>query len=207
MTKFECCGIDKPSSLTYKPVPQLSFATRYQPQSGNMSVTANVVNGGLGSEITSGKVRGQQLGEPVNWTPTAKVYLQGSVNIVYSYIQTAYPVVVSSTTNIATPIQNANNNYVSGSALCGFVLDKLTNAEIQGVWQKAGNYNPQIAAGGQPYGSSFEEQSITAGLKHKFADRLMAEGKIGYLRRTDPTTGGFTNYHGPLAYLAFTYSL
>ena len=128
--------------------------------------------------------------------------------MVYSYIQTAYPVVVvSGTTNIPTPIQNANNNYVSGSALCGFVLDKETDAQLQGSWQHANNYNPQIATGGQPYGSSFREDSITAGLKHKFGDRLMAEGKLGYLERKDPTTGGFTNYRGPLAYLAFTYSL
>lgn len=195
-------------SVNYKPIPTLAFMTSYQPQSGNMSVTANVPNGGVGSEITSGKARGQQIGETVNWTPTGKFYVQGNVNVVYSYIQTAYPiVVVSSTTNIASPIQNANNNYVSGSALCGFVFDKRTDLQLQGFAQKAGNYNPQIATGGQPYGASFEEESVTAGLKRKLSSRLIGEGKIGYLRRTDPTTGGFTNYHGPLAYVALTYSL
>lgn len=191
-----------------KPTAQWTLTTRYQPQYGNMSVLANVVNGGLGSEITSGKARGQQVGETVNWTPTTRLYVQGNVNVVYSYIQTAYPVVVvSSTTNIATPIQNANNNYVSGSAICGFVLDKLTDAQLQGTWQRATNYNPLIANGGQPFGSSYKEQSVTAGLKHKFSDRLLSEGKVGYLDRTDPTTGGFTNYHGPLVYVALTYSL
>lgn len=195
-------------SVIYKPLPQLSFNTCYQPQSGNMSVTANVVNGGLGSEITSGKTRQQEISETANWTPSSKIYLQGSINVVSSYIQTAYPVVVvSGTTNIATPIQNANNNYVSGSVLCGFVVNKTTDAQLKGTWQKADNYNPQIALGGQPYGSSFEEQSVTAGLKHKFTDRLMSEGSVGYLKRVDPTTGGFTNYRGPLAYAALTYSL
>jgi hypothetical protein len=195
-------------SAILKPLPQWSFNTRYQPQYGNMSVLANVVNGGLGTESTSGKARGQQVGETVNWTPTAKIYLQGNINVVYSYIQTAYPVVVvSSTTNIATPIQNANNNYLSGSALCGFVLDKTTDAQLQGTWQRANNYNPQIATGGEAFGASFREESVTAGLKHKFSDRLMSEGKVGYLERTDPTTGGFTNYHGPLVYVALTYSL
>ncbi len=195
-------------SLTYKPVPQLSFATRYQPQSGNMSVTANVVNGGLGSESTSGKARGQQVSETVNWNPSAAIYLQGNASVVYSYLQTAYPVVVvSATTNIPTPIQNANNNFVTGSALCGFVLDKRDDAQIQEVFSQANNFNPQIAAGGQPYGAGYEEESVTAALKHKFNDRLMADAKVGYLERTDPTTGGFTNYHGPLAYVALTYSL
>jgi hypothetical protein len=195
-------------SVIYKPLPQLSFNTRYQPQTGDMSVTAGVANGGLAGEITSGKARGQQISESVNWTPSGQIYLQGNVNVVYNYIQTAYPIVVeSATTNIATPIQNANNNYVVGSALCGFVLSKSTDAQLSWSWERANNYNPQIAAGGQPYGASFEIQSVTAGLKHKFTSRLLCDCKVGYLESTDPTTGGFTNYHGPLAYVALTYSL
>jgi hypothetical protein len=195
-------------SVILKPLPQLSFNTRYQPQSGDMSVTANPVNGGTGSEITSGKARGQEISETVDWTPSGRFYAQGNLNVVYSYIQTAYPVVVESAlTNIATPIQNANDNYVSGNAILGFVVDKLTDAQIQGSWQRANNYNPQIALGGQPYGSSYKQESVTVGLKHKFNNRLMAEGKVGYLQLTDPTTGWFTDYHGPLAYFSLTYSL
>ena len=195
-------------SVVFKPVPQLSFNTRYQPQSGNLSVTANVVNGGLGGEITSGKVRGQQISETINWTPISQFYLQGNINVVFNQIQTAYPVVVvSAATGIASPIQNANNNYITGSALCGFALDKRTDAQLQWSWARAANYDPQIAAGGQPYGASFQQDSVTMGLKHKFSDRLMGEAKVGYLRLNDPTAGGFTNYHGPLAYIALTYSL
>ena len=195
-------------SVIYKPVPELSFNTRYQPQSGNMSVTANTVTGGLGGEITSGRARGQELSETINWTPSSQLYLQGNLNVVYNYIQTAYPVVVvSAITGIASPIQNANNNYITGSALCGFVLDKRTDAQLQCSWAQADNYNPQIAAGGQPYGASFHEGQVTAGLKHKFGDNLIGEAKVGYLRMSNPTTGGFTNYHGPLAYVALTYSL
>jgi len=206
VTGYDYTGVT--ASLAYKPLPVLSFTTRYQPQTGSMSVLANVVNGGLGTESTSGKTKGQEISETVNWTPTARLYFQGNLNMVYNYIQTAYPVVVvSATTNVPTPIQNANNNYISSSALCGFVLDKRTDAQIECYWQQADNYNPQISTGGQPYGAGFQETSVTAGLKHKFSDRLLADGKIGYLRKTDDTTGGFTNYHGPLAYVALTYSL
>ncbi len=195
-------------SVIFKPVPQLSFNTRYQPQNGDMSVTANAATGGLGSEITSGKARGQEISETVNWTPSSQFYLQGNLNVVYNYIQTAYPVVVvSAVTGVASPIQNADNNYIAGSALCGFVLDKRTDAQLQWSWAQADNFNPQIAGGGQPYGASFHEDQVTAGLKHRFSDRLIGEAKVGYLRMSDPTTGGFTNYHGPLAYVAFTYSL
>jgi len=195
-------------SIIVKPAPQITFSTRFQPQTGTMSVTGNTVTGGTGYEVTSGKAKGQLFSETADWTPTTSLYLEGNVNVAYNYIQTAYPVVVvSATTNIATPIQNANNNYVTCSGLCGFVLDKKDNVELQGFCTEAANYNPQIAAGGQAYGASFLEQSVTVGLKHKFSDRLMGEGKAGYLRRTDGTTGGFTNYRGPLAYLSLTYSL
>jgi hypothetical protein len=195
-------------SVILKPIPELSFSTRYQPQTGMMSVTGNTVTGGSGNEITSGKAEGQLISETIDWTPSTKIYVQGNLNLVYNYIQTAYPVVVvSATTNIPTPIQNANENYITGSALCGFVLDKADDVQLQGIWSQAQNYNPQIAAGGQPYGASFLQESATVGLKHKFSDRLLGEGKAGYLRQTNGTTGGFTNYRGPLFYAALTYSL
>jgi hypothetical protein len=205
-TGYEFTGLKL--SAVYKPMPQLSFTTRYQPQDGNMSVLGSTITGGNGTEITSGKTRVQTISETVDWAPYRQIYVQGNINVAYNYIETAYPIVVQSlTTNYATPIQNANNNYITGTALCGFVLDKQTDAQIQGAWQQATNYNPQIAAGGQPYGASFFMESITAGLKHKFNNRLMGDAKIGYLRSTDGTTGGFTNYKGPLAYVSLSYSL
>ena len=195
-------------SLVFNPIPELSFNTRYQPQSGTMSVVANAVTGGVGNEATSGNAKTQLISETVNWTPTASVYFQGNVNVNYSYIQTAYPtVVVSTTTNIPTPIQNANNNYIASSLLTGYVLNKQADLQLQGFWTKADNYNPQIAAGGQPYGASFDEKSVVAGVKYKFSDRVVGEAKGGYLDRKDATTGGFTNFHGPLFYVSLTCAL
>jgi len=195
-------------SIIYKPLPELTFNTRYQPQAGEMSVTGNTVTDGLGTEVTSGQLRIQEISESINWTPSTQIYLQGNVNLVYNSIQTTYPVVVVSTsTSVPTPFNNADNNYVTASALCGFVVDKETDAQLQGSWTRANNYNPQVALGGQAYGAGFEETRVTAGLKHKFSDRLIGEGKVGYIRMTNSTTGGFTNFHGPLAYVSLTYSL
>jgi len=195
-------------SVIVKPLPELTLSTRYQPQEGMMSVTGNTVTGGTGYEVTSGKASGQMISETVDWTPTTRFYAQANLNVVYNYIQTAYPVVVvSATSNIATPIQNSNDNYITSSALAGFVVDKKDDAQLQVAWSQADDYNPQIAAGGQPYGASFLEETATAGLKHKFSDRLIGEGKAGYFRRTDATTGDFTNYRGPLVYIGLTYSL
>ncbi len=196
-------------SAIYRPLPELSFNTRYQQQDGKMSVTANTVTGGLGYESPSGKATIRMISETVDWAPYKQVYVQGNVNVVYNTLQTSYPAVLVKATApfVAVPIVNADNNYIVGSALCGFALDKRTDLQVQGLWERANNYNPQVASGGQPYGAGFNFQSVTVGLKHKFTDRIMGEAKVGYLRSTSDTTGGFTNYNGPLAYLSLTYAL
>ena len=196
-------------SLIYKPLQTLSFTTRLDAQDGMMSVTGNTITGGTGSEITSGKASTRTISEGIDWAPTSQFYLHGDISVVYNYLQTAYPVVTVVTTSpsIASPIQNANNNYAAGSLLAGFVLNPSTDVQLRATYVRADNYNPQIASGGQPYGAAFEEDSFTAGLKVKLTDRWILDAKAGYLRRTDATTGGFTNYKGPLAYLAVTYSL
>jgi hypothetical protein len=195
-------------SVILKPLPTLSFNTRLLTQDGMMSVTGNSITGGLGNEITSGKMNMQTLSESVDWTPTGQFYLHGDVNLVYSKLQTAYPAVtVDAAGSIPSPILNADNNYITGSALAGFVLTKQVDGQLQATYARANNYNPQVALGGQPYGAGFMEESVTAGLKCKCTERLILDGKVGYLRRTDATTGGFTNYHGPLAYVALTLAL
>ena len=195
-------------SAIFKPSPVLSFSTRYVAQDGVYSVTGNSVTGGSGDEVTSGKARAQTISESIDWTPYKQFYVHGDIDVVFDYLQTAYPVVtVNAAASIPSPIQNANNNYITGSVLAGFVLNKRADAQIQAIYAHANNYNPGIAYGGQPYGAGFLEESITAGLKYKVTDRLFVDGKVGYLRRTDATTGGFTNYSGPLAYIALNCAL
>ncbi len=195
--------------LIYKPLPELSFNTRYQDQGGKMAVTAGASTGGLGYESPSGKATIKMLSESVNWSPYKQLYVQANVNVVYNTIQTAYPAVVVKTTApfVQVPFVNADNNYVTGSALAGFAADKNTDIQVQGFWERANNYNAQVATGGIPYGASFELSTYTVGLKHKFTDRIFGDAKVGYMKSTNATTGGFTNYNGPLAYLALTYAL
>ncbi len=196
-------------TLVVKPTPELSFTTRFQPQYGDMSVLGDVaITGGSGNEITSGKSRINMISESIDWAPTKELYLQGNLNMIYDYIQTSYPdVVVSTTSNIPVPFQNADNNSVTCSGLVGFVLTHNTDMQLQGMWQRANNYNPQISLGGIPYGASYEINNVNIGVKHKFNDHLVGEGKVGYFNSKSDTTGGFTNYRGPLFYFSIQYAL
>ncbi len=195
-------------SVIYRPDPVLTLTTRFDAQDGMMSVTGNSITGGTGTQITSGNASARTISEALDYAPSGQFYFHGDLSFVFNYLQTAYPFVpVNATNSIATPIQNANNNYITASGLAGFVVNKSVDLQLQGTYTRADNYNPSIASGGQPYGAGFEERSVTAGVKCKLADRWMLDAKVGYLDRTDATTGGFTNYNGPLAYVGITYSL
>ena len=188
-------------SVIVKPTPQLTFSTRYQPQTGMMSVTGNVVTGGSGNEITSGKAKGQLFSETVDWTPTTRLYLEGNINVAYNYIQTAYPVVVvSGHDQHRHPDPECQQQlHQPAAGCCGFVLDKRrTTCSSRRIAPRRTITIRRSQPAASPTGRASSSKARTLGWKHKFSDRLIAEGKAGYLRRTDGTTGGFTNYRGPL---------
>jgi len=58
-----------------------------------------------------------------------------------------------------------------------------------------------------PYGAGAEETLVAVGLKHKFSDRCLGEAKLGYYDAKSDTTGGHTNFRGPVGYLSVTLAL
>lgn len=183
-----------------KPIPQLSFTTRYQPQKGEMQVTTEST-----AEFDSMNAKSQLIGETIDWNPNTAIYVQADFNVVYNVISTAYPRDQAPLT--IAPQRNSDNNYVTGSLMTGFVLSKVTDAQVQLTYQKADNFEPGIAVGTQPYGAGYREYTATVGIKHKLTDRILASGKVGYFSSKNDTTGGFTNFHGPLAYVSVEYKL
>jgi hypothetical protein len=191
-------------TATLKPLPTLAFTTRYVGQTGKMQVTA-----GARAAYDSMDATSYTFGESVDWTPTNQFYLQGNVNVVFDTINTIYPRAGVSATglNANAILQNADNDYWSASAVAGFVVTKRTDAQLQYTYYRADNYLPILAATTLPYGAAAEESTITLGLRHKFSDRLIGSAKIGYYGSRSDTTGGFTNYHARIAFVALDYAL
>ena len=147
------------------------------------------------------KARSHLIGETIDWNPTSIVFVQANANVGFNYISTAYP-------SSASALQrNADNNYWTGSLITGFALDKDTDVSLQYTYQKADNFVPGQAAYTQPYGASYKEETIAVGVKHKFSKTWVGSGKIGYFDSRNDTTGGRTNFRGPLAYIAMEHSL
>ena len=58
-----------------------------------------------------------------------------------------------------------------------------------------------------PYGAGAKDSIVTVGLKHKFSDRCMGNFKLGYCDSKNDTTGGNTNFRGPLGYVSLDFAL
>jgi hypothetical protein len=64
-----------------------------------------------------------------------------------------------------------------------------------------------LAAMTQPYGAAERSSMGTVSIKHKLNDKLVLNAKVGYVDSKNDTTGGFTNFRGPVAYLSLDYAL
>ena len=209
-------------TATVKPLPTLTFTTRYVYQTGKMQtsgyqfVTISGVSTSVpAAEYQSMDARSHNIGETIDWTPIKQFYMQANLNIVFDTTSTAYPRAgVSNVTTVTASgitlspsggndvLRNADNNYSNGSLIAGFVVDKATNAEVQYTYYKADNYQPALVATGLPYGASEKNYSITVGIKRKLTDRLIANLKVGYMDSKNDTTGGRTDYTARIAYVS-----
>ena len=194
-----------------KPMPELGFTTRFISQHGTMKVTGFLPTYPAYDSLNS---KNYTLGESIDWTPNSTVYVQLNGNLTYHVISTIYPragltpaTATTSAFDSNRVLQNSDNNYVTFGALTGFAVDKLTDIQVQANLYRAKNGNAVLAPLTLPYGVAVEDTTITVGLKHKFSDSWIANAKVGYFESKNDTTGGRTNYHGPLAYIAFEHGL
>ncbi|MFI5335739.1 MAG: hypothetical protein ACHQ5A_03090 [Opitutales bacterium] len=195
----------------FRPSPMLALTTRYIHQTGTMQVTGYP---GTTPTINSGDVKNDNITETVDFNPAKSFYVQLTVGAVYNTISTIYPNAgVTPATASAYAIdcnsivQDSKNDYQTGTFLLGFVVGPRTDLQAQFTGYRASNGDSQLAAWTMPYGVAVRESMTTIGVKHQFNDKLRMNVKIGYVSSTNDTTGSFTNYKGPLAYLSFEHAL
>jgi hypothetical protein len=198
-------------SALAKVTPELGFTTRLVSQKGTMAVTGYLPTFPAYDSLDS---KNYMIGESIDWTPNKNVYVQLNANLTYHVISTIYPragVTPATATNRAFDsngvLQNSDNNYATFGALTGFAVDKDTDMQIQANLYRAKNGNAVLAPLTMPYGVAVEETTITVGVKHKLSGSWLLHGKVGYFESKNETSGGRSDFHGPLAYLAFEHGL
>ncbi len=194
-----------------KPSNQFGSTTRFIEQRGKMQVTGFLPTYPAYDSLNA---KNYMLSETLDFTPNTQCYFQVAGTLVYNVISTVYPragVTNATATAIAFDsnkvLQNANHNYSTITFLTGFVVDRKTDAQLQVNTYRADNDNSNLAPLTQPYGVAVREVTATLGLKRKMSDKWIGHAKIGYFESTNDTTGGNTNFRGPLAYLAFEHAL
>jgi len=199
-------------SAILKPVETMAFTTRFIDQRVTADVTGYLPTFPANPSCDS---KNYSINETIDFNPSKLVYAQASVNLVFGTISTLYPnqgtyVPATSTTNaynLNNEIQNSNNNYVTYTMLVGFVADKHTDIQLQYIDYRANDGNAFLMPYSMAYGVNCHDYSTTLGVKHQFNDKLVMNAKIGYTRSSNDTTGGRTNYNGPLAYVSFDHAL
>jgi hypothetical protein len=193
------------------PVATVAFTARYVHQTGKMQVTGYLPTF---PAFDSCNAKNDIIAGSIDWNPNKQIYAQANVNVVYNNLNTIYP---RAGTTVATStvyeydtnrvLQDSKNDYVTTSFLLGCVLDKHTDLQAQYTDYRASNGDPALAALTMPYGVSAHDYMATIGIKHQINDKLVIKAKIGYANSHNDTTGGLTNYKGPLAYLSIEHAL
>lgn len=190
--------------------PQLGFTTRYVHQRGKMQVTGFLPTYPAYDSLNS---KNHIISESIDWTPNKSFYAQVNGNVVFNVISTIYPragVTPATATAIAFDsnkvLQNSDNNYCTAGLLTGWVVAKDTDAQLQYNYYRANNGNAVLSALTLPYGVAVKDTSVTLGLKHKFSATMIGHAKVGYFDSHNDTTGGRTNYRGPLAYASIEHA-
>ncbi|MBI4624351.1 MAG: hypothetical protein HY736_14190 [Verrucomicrobia bacterium] len=200
----------------FRPHATVTCTTRYVYQTGKMQVTG-IIPGAEKYDSMSSK--NHTIDETFDWNPTAQFYLQANANLVFNVISTVYPRAGVTPASVSTAgvaqasfnsnnvLQNSDNNYVNGSLLVGAVLTKSDDLQLIGTYYRADNGNAFLAPLTLPFGVAIKEYSLAVGLKHKFSKKWNGTAKLGYFESKNSTTGGNTNFRGPLAYIAFEHAL
>jgi hypothetical protein len=202
-------------SAIVKPMPELSFTTRFIYEKGTGQVTGTQPTVPTFDSLAS---KNYQFGETIDWAPSRSVYVQLSGNIVFNDISTIYPRAgtypANSTANppvgaydVNRVLQNSVNNYTTFTALAGWAAAAHTDVQVQFSQYKASNANANAGLWTVPYGVACSDTQTTLGIKHQFNDKLVMNAKVGYFDSKNDTTGGMTNYKGPMAYVAFEHAL
>ena len=181
-----------------KPLPGVTLTTRYVAQIGKADVAVDSAE-----SYDSMDSRNHQLGGTLDWAPAKQIYFQVNGNLVFSTIETAYPRAGRSANDV---LRNADNNYWTGSFIAGVAAGAKTNVELQASMYRAKNYQPAMVVS-VPYGAEVRDSSIVLAVKHRFTEKIRGTVKVGYFEQDNTTTGGFTNFHGPMAYFSIEHAL
>lgn len=170
--------------LSWRPASMLSLVTRYQHQRATVTTTMGVL-----PEIENGNLRRHAFTQSVTWSPTARLYFLGMVNLTYDQLHVPPHRLTF----------NSDNNYVSGSLGAGYAVGKKSDLYLDLNHYRADNYTDNVAVT-LPMGAGQTTQSafLTWVLRH--SEHLVYTAKYGFARNRDGMFGGQNDFDAHIFY-------
>lgn len=170
--------------MSWRATSKLSLVSRYDHQESKI----NNVQAGLGSKQSADSTS-DIISQNITFSPTARLYLTGSVNVTYDQLKTpAYPIV-----------QQGDNNYINGSLGGGYVVSQKDDLYADYSWFNASNFYDNSATS-LPYGLSQRQQAASLTWVRRQSESLIYTFKYGYITNRDTTFGGMNDFNAHVLY-------
>lgn len=171
--------------ITWRPLPSLTSVTRYDYQYSTVDTRAD----GLAA-LGTARQRTHIISQSLTWSPLDRLYLQGSINYVLD--ETTTPVSDSPLTS--SLVQKSRNDYWFATLGAGYAVGRRTDLLADYSYYRSDNWDPGNAQVSLPYGASVREHTFTAGLVHRFSQRLRGTLRYTFFQSDDDTSGGHNDF-------------
>lgn len=179
--------------VTYRPLPQLTLVTRYDFQISTIDNRMDLRASVQGAESTT-----HIISESITWVPWTRLYLQGSIHYVLDETETAAQALAPGV------VLGAQNDYVNGTAMAGYVLTEKTDLQAQYLFYKSDNYINNSAVS-VPYLSGAEEHGATLAVIHRLSPAQQVTVRYGYFTSEDELYGGRNDYEAHMVSSTYRY--
>lgn len=181
--------------LTLRPLPNLTWVTRYEYQESLIHTEPDSVSG-LAKEEAS-DMTSHIFAQNVSWSPWSRLYLQLGFNYVDS-------VTVTPASDFTQAILNAQNNYWTINFNSGLVLDNKTDLNIGYTYYRADDYTDNSLVG-LPLGAGAEEHGISATISRRINQHLRVTLRYGFYHSEDEPSGGNSSYDAHVLFASAQY--
>lgn len=191
---------DGNTRFTWHALQSLTLVTRYEYQLSTIETRPDPASD-LSQEESS-RMYSHILGENLSWVPLNWLSVQGGLNYVRS--ETTTPASGDPNSSVTQSILNSQNNYWTGNANLGFVLDDRTDLNLGYYYYRAAD-GQNTLVNGLPLGTDAEQNSISATLTRRINKHLRWNLKYAFTHYDDFASGGAYNFDAHLVYTSLQY--
>jgi hypothetical protein len=178
--------------LSWRLSPNFRTVTRYDYQ----QTTIHSQEVGLSFQ-QSMKSTSHILSESITWSPLARWYIQGNVNLVWDTLTTPAVNVTGAALNL---VKNSDANYTTFGLSSGYALDDQSDLLVDySFFESRGNWINNSAQG-VPYGSDSEFQMASVGWSRKMSPRTTVTLRYSHVKNDDVPSLGRYSYDANMLY-------